>query len=428
MKRSVMIGLALLLAVSSFADDRSLWRTSSDVQEGVQGTAIGTVTDTQSGNRFTIAPDDDKYGTILVDTDAVTTRWNGFGGTINGSPEIFVGSAGFSNIRTGDRVEVRGIGRGSANIRADVVTLLGRDVAAPQTGIGQTRDPGRISTPTASTTTPSSAPERLGRVEGVVRQVDAAAGRIVIETDNRALMTVRATTSTPVGYRGNTYRISNLEIGDRIRVQPESGMTSGGEIRATSIDVLQGVQDARGGTTRQIGNLTGRVTRVDRANNRVILDSGRGPVTVDLTNAVDGEGRRVRATDVMAGDHLDMTGNYAGDIYAATVVHFQDESGAETAAPTRPAAPRTAAAGTGYELGTVTIYGSVTQSLKNSPQLVIRDANGQSVRLYAIDELVVRSKSGSYTTADRLTEGDSVAVRAYRDADGNFIAQTIRVR
>src|ERR1044071_228631 len=156
-----LFALALLVSVSSFGDDRSLWKTSSDVREGVVGSAIGTVTDIQSGNRFVIAPDDDKYSTILVDTDSMSTRWNGFGGTINGSPEIFVGSAGFPNLRTADRVEVRGIGRGVGNVRADTVTLLGRPVEAPQTGIGQTRDPGNISTPTASQTTPSTAPQRL---------------------------------------------------------------------------------------------------------------------------------------------------------------------------------------------------------------------------------------------------------------------------
>src|SRR5207248_2964524 len=219
----------------------------------------------------------------------------GFGGTINGSPEIFVGSAGYANLRTADRVEVRGVGRGVGNIRADTVTLLGRPVEAPQTGIGQTRDPGNISTPTTSTTTPSSAPERLGRVEGVVRSVNVDEGRVVIETDARALMNVRATPSTPVRYKGNTYRIANLEQGDRIRVDPESGTVgTGGEIRARSIDVLSGTQDSSGGnsSTRQIGNLSGRVTRVDRANNRVTVDSGRGPVTVDLANAADATGRR----------------------------------------------------------------------------------------------------------------------------------------
>ena len=250
------LALALLVSLSSFAEDRSQWKTSSDVTEGVVGSVVGTVTDIQSANRFVVAPDDDKYSTILVDTDALSTRWNGFGGTINGSPEIFVGSAGFPNLRTADRVEVRGVGRGVGNVRANSITLLGRPVEAPQTGIGQTRDPGNISTPTASATTPATAPERLGRIEGVVRSVNAAEGRVVIETDNRALMTIRAGTSTPVRYKGDTYRIANLEQGDRIRVDPESAATTGGEIRARSIDVLQSVQQSGGNSTRGIGNLT----------------------------------------------------------------------------------------------------------------------------------------------------------------------------
>ena len=424
-----VVALALLVSVSSFADDRSLWKTSSDVREGVVGSAVGTVTDIQSGNRFVIAPDDDKYTTILVDTDAMSTRWNGFGGTINGSPEIFVGSAGFPNLRTADRVEVRGVGRGVGNVRADTVTLLGRPVEVPQTGIGGTRDPGNISTPTASQTTPSAAPERIGRIDGIVRSVNAAEGRVVIETDNRALMTVRATTSTPVRYRGDTYRIANLEQGDRIRVEPESGsVASGGEIRARSIDVMQSVQQTGGNSTRSIGNLTGRVTRVDRTNNRVTIDSGRGAVTVDLSNATDSTGRTVRSRDVMAGDHLDVTGAYTNDVFNATVVRWTDETGAETtpAPATAPAAAPPAA--TGYELGTVTIYGTVTQTLRNSPRLIIRDSAGNLVRIYALEDLVVRTRTGGYTTADRLTEGEAVAVRAYRDADGNFIAQTVKLR
>ena len=423
-----LFALALLVSMSSFAEDRSLWKTSSDVREGVVGSAVGTVTDIQSGNRFVIAPDDDKYTTILVDTDAMSTRWNGFGGTINGSPEIFVGSAGFPNLRTADRVEVRGVGRGVGNVRADTVTLLGRPVEAPQTGIGQTRDPGNISTPTASSTTPSTAPERIGRVDGIVRSVNAAEGRVVIETDNRALMTVRATTSTPVRYRGDTYRIANLEEGDRIRIEPESGSVgTGGEIRARSIDVMQSVQETGGNSTRAIGNLTGRVTRVDRANNRVTVDSGRGPVTVDLSNAADSTGRAVRARDVMAGDHVDITGAYTNDVFNATVVRWTDDTGAP-ATPSAPAPATAPPAATGYELGTVTIYGTVTQTLKNSPRLIIKDSAGNLVQVYAVEDLVVKTRTGGYSTADRLTEGESVAIRAYRDADGNFIAQTVRLR
>ena len=44
-------------------------------------------------------------------SDSVSTQYNGFGGVINGSPEIFTGSQGLANVRTGDRVEVRGVGQ-----------------------------------------------------------------------------------------------------------------------------------------------------------------------------------------------------------------------------------------------------------------------------------------------------------------------------
>src|SRR5436190_21763457 len=87
--------LALLVPLSSFAEDRSPWRTSADVREGVVGSVVGTVTDIQSGNRFVVAPDDDKYSTILVDTDAVTKSWDGFGGPINGQTGVFGCRSGF---------------------------------------------------------------------------------------------------------------------------------------------------------------------------------------------------------------------------------------------------------------------------------------------------------------------------------------------
>jgi len=191
--------------------------------------------------------------------------------------------------------------------------------------------------------------------------------------------------------------------------------------------VMQSVQETGGNSTRAIGNLTGRVTRVDRANNRVTVDSGRGPVTVDLSNAADSTGRAVRARDVMAGDHVDITGAYTNDVFNATVVRWTDDTGAPaTSSASTPATPPPAA--TGYELGTVTIYGTVTQTLKNSPRLIIRDSAGNLVRIYAVEDLVVKTRTGGYSTADRLTEGESVAIRAYRDADGNFIAQTVRLR
>ena len=420
---------SLLITVSAFGQSGAQWRTSADVREGVRGTAVGTVADVDEGSgRFQLTPDEDRYGQITVQADSVSTQYRGFGGTINGSPEIFVGTSGFSNIRVGDRVEVRGIGRANGAVAADYVTLLGRPIAADQTGIGQTRSPSTsVSTPTVGGTTPTTAPDRLGRVEGVVRQVNPDEGRVVMETDRREMITVRATSATPVYYRGNTYRISNLEVGDRIRVEPESATSSGTEMRARVIDVLQSVQET-GGTARQVGALTGRVVSVDRRNDVIRVDTGRGQVRVDLTSATDTSGRRVRGSDLQVGDRVDLSGNYSGDSFIATTVRFTDDvltPGATTIPPRDQAT-----SGTPTDLGVVTIYGTVTQSLAASPQLVIRDTqnNNRTVRLYVVEDFSMRTRSGGYTTADRLKEGDSIVVKAYRDADGNYIAQTIRQR
>src|ERR1043166_1495006 len=178
--------VAALTAVAAFGQDRTVWRTSADVQEGGRGSLTGTVGDIEAGrNRMIVIPDDAQNDRVVVDTDAVSTQYNGFGGTINGAPEIFVGSSGFNNVRVGDRVEVRGTATGGSIIRAERVTLLGRAVDAPQTGVGQTRTPTSISTPTASGTTPSTAPDRIGRIEGVLQQVNPEEGRLVIVTDRR---------------------------------------------------------------------------------------------------------------------------------------------------------------------------------------------------------------------------------------------------
>src|SRR5215212_7164492 len=122
---SALCALIALTAVSTFAQSRPM---------------IGTVIDIDEGRgRLQIEYDDD--GTrVTIETDAVSTVYNGFGTVIAGKPEIFTGSAGLSNLRLGDRVEIRGSERGQGIYKADRVTLLGRDVAAGTTGVGTTRE------------------------------------------------------------------------------------------------------------------------------------------------------------------------------------------------------------------------------------------------------------------------------------------------
>jgi len=163
-KIQAILVFAALASVAAFGQDRTVWRTSADVQEGNRGSVTGTVSDLEAGrNRVIVTPDDAQGDRVTVDTDAVTTQYNGFGGTINGSPEIFVGSSGYNELHAGDRIEVRGIGTGGNVVRAERVTLLGRPVEAQQTGVGQTRSLSSVSTPTASGTKPSTAPDRIAQ-------------------------------------------------------------------------------------------------------------------------------------------------------------------------------------------------------------------------------------------------------------------------
>src|SRR5579872_6964242 len=141
--------VAALAALPALAQYGYTWQSAADISEGVQGRIDGTVTDVdEAQSRLLIAPDNDRNGQVTVVTDSVSTQYNGFGDVINGKPEIYTGTRGFSNIRTGDRVEVRGVGRSSAVVGADYITLLGRAVPAPQVGVGDTRSPSQgISTP-----------------------------------------------------------------------------------------------------------------------------------------------------------------------------------------------------------------------------------------------------------------------------------------
>jgi hypothetical protein len=434
----LLAAVALLFAVSAFADQSPQWRTASDIAEGTRGSIVGTVVDVNEGaNRLTVQTDDDRYGQVNVMADAVSTQYNGFGGVINGKPEIFLGSRGFANVRVGDRIEVRGMGAGNGAISAEAVTLLGRQVAAGTVGVGDTRTPTNISTPTSMPPSGSSDVTVYGRLEGTVRQVNATESRIVIETPRREMITVRGSRATPVYYRGQTYQIVNLEPGDRVRVEQTTAGTSTGssttgtEVTARSIEVVQSVQDS-GGTPRSVTQISGRVTRVAATTDMIYVDTGRGDETrVDVANTNDSAGRRIRAADVRVGDTITATGSFGNNssVFTASTLRFGDEGtggGYDTAAPAPPVRIND---NTRYTLGVVTIFGTVADTLANGPQIVVRESQtGTIYRINATDDFIVRTKGGTHTTADRLKVGDNVVVKAYRDADGNYIAQTIRGR
>ena len=120
---------------------------------------------------------------------------------------------------------------------------------------------------------------------------------------------------------------------------------------------------------------------------------------------------------------MTLSGTFNGNVFVASMITFEaNNEGEATPPPVRtPRAPS--------ELGLVTLYGTVAQPLSAGSRLVITDsASNRSIRVYAEPDLVVRGRTAGYTTADRLRAGDNVALKVYRDAEGNYIAQTIRLR
>lgn len=401
---SAICALLFLTSASSFAQ---------------YGPIVGTVVDVdESRGRIMLEKDDAEKTRCTVETDSVATAYHGFGTMIAGKPEVFIGSQGLSNVREGDRLEIRGPMKSENLYRADRVTLLGRPVEAPTTGIGQTRPPTSVNTPT-QTTTPATTTG--GTVEGTIRQINEDEGRIVLESERR-MITVRTFRNTPVYYRGEVYRVLNLEVGDRVRIEADPRDAQADDITARRIDVVQSVQEAGtvGGGTAVVTVLEGRVTRVEPGLDYIYVDDGRGETRVDMRQAEDVRGEVLRARDVRSGELVEITGSFnrVGDMFLASTVRFGGGSGE------RP-----------YErdpvvrYGLVTITGTITETLEDGATLGFRDRDtNQVVRVWVADDFVVRTRGTAYTTAAELRVNDTAVIDAFRDDLGNLVAQTIRLR
>jgi hypothetical protein len=407
---AALCAIFALTGLTTFAQDRPM---------------TGTVIDIDLGRgRVQIEMDDASRSRVTIETDAVSTTYHGFGTMIGGSPEIFTGSSGLSNVRLGDRIQVRGPGRGSGVYRGDQITLVGRDVPASSVGVGQTRDPASATTRTDDRATGTTSTATT-RVEGTIRQINLNEGRLVIQTPDRQMITVRTYRNTPVFFRGESYQVSNLEIGDAIRVEPDTRYTQSGEISARRIDVTASVQDtgaSTGGGT--VTTLSGRVTRLEPGLDYAYVEAGRGEVRVDMRQAEDANGEILRARDLRVGDNVEMSGSYnrVGDMFLASTVRF----GSDIGVTDERVPPRTDGL-TRYAL--VTLTGTVTETLEDGPTLGFRDRDTNTVlRIWVTEDFTVRTKGTTYTNAESLRVNDTAVIKAFRDANGNLIAQTIRLR
>src|SRR4029077_5454069 len=96
LRKSGIFAFSLLIGVSAFGQSGTQWRTGADGREGGRGSIVGTVGDVDEGqNRFRLGPDDDRNGMVTVQTDAVSTQYNGLGGMIKGSLATLLGRPSF---------------------------------------------------------------------------------------------------------------------------------------------------------------------------------------------------------------------------------------------------------------------------------------------------------------------------------------------
>jgi hypothetical protein len=407
---SALCAIVVLATLSTFAQDRPLTGTVIDVDEG--------------RGRLQIELDDASYSRVSIETDSVSTTYHGFGTMIAGNAEIFTGSSGLANVRLGDRIQVRGPQRSQGVYRADQVTLLGREVAAPQVGVGQTRDPAASATARTDDRAGTTA-TAANRLQGTIRQINLQEGRIVLQTSDRRMITVRTYRNTTVWYRGEQFNVTNLEVGDTIRVEADPRNSQNDEIAARRIDVTASVQETgtSTGTGGTVTTLAGRITRLEPGLDYAYVEGGRGEVRVDMRQAEDANGEIIRARDLRVGDNVEISGSYnrVGDMFLASTVRFGSTLGVTDDRVT----PRDDT--TRYAV--VTITGTVTETLEDGATLGFKDRDSKTVyRIWVTEDFIVRTKGTTYTNADSLKVNDTAVIKAYRDLDGNLIAQTIRLR
>lgn len=394
-----MLAVLVLAPSSLFAQNRSSWRTAADIRTGSQGTISGTVVSLTTEG-FRITTDDDLTGTeVRVDTTGSTR----YGGVLPGGESIVSGDAGLRELRIGDRVRVTGSATSASTVRATDVMLIGRSVsAAPRAGT----QPGN-------------------ELDGIIRDIRIRDRSFVLEADDGTRTTIVGTDETPVRFEGQTYSLRNLEVGDRVRVVVDTRLSSGG-VRAREIQVLvDSTPDVAGGIRSQ-NYVTGRVERIDTRANRITVNADRvGQVRVELSKAVGAGGRQFRATDVQVGDRVRVWGAYTGtNVFRAERVEFGSADDAYQDDEFRDQGQEP------FEgFSTVVFYGVIERNETAEDRLRIRDReNDRDVEIVVDEEFVVLREAGSFVRAAELRQGDNVVVKAFRDARGNYIAQTIRLR
>lgn len=224
MSKSILVVLAAL-ALSGCMKSYPLWDPPPPQPDPAQPQTV-----TVEGTVMAVDEDDESFELeTLVEGSEEVMRVE-----LGSSTEVFPagardravsGSEGIEMLAEDDTVVVSGLTMDDDVVRAREVEIQKR-----------TESP-RI---TAAPAVPRFQPTE--RVSGIVRAVDAQAGRIVLEGGGYGVLAFFGDADTPVFYRGKIYKTSNLEVGDDVTVT--IGSTDGGDPASpwiTKIDVNRSV-------------------------------------------------------------------------------------------------------------------------------------------------------------------------------------------
>lgn len=388
--------LALFALASVAAFGQTTWTRATDVRTGQAGRMIGTVVSVDSSG-LSLEPDGDPMVRVRVDTSG-STRFAGLGVDARTTA---TGYSGLSQLRVRDRVEVRGTGDTGRSIRATDVQLIGRSVTA----------------------TAPSGNEGTGTFQGTVRDINTFDQSFTLETGDGQRIRIVGDERTPVTYRGETAQIRNLENGDGVRVDTERRLGSG-EYVARRIEVLSDSTPDGPGDPGVRDFVSGRVARVDARRNRFTFRIDRGrEIDVDASKATNTAGAAYRVADLQEGDRLRLWGEYESTgVFRATRIDWGRTEDAEQAGIVDQ----------GQEpfegFSTVVFNGTVESNPQNEDKLVIRERDSRREVTIVVDEEFVVLRETGFVRASQLRAGDSVAIKAFRDQRGNYVAQTIRLR
>lgn len=154
-----------------------------------------------------------------------------------------------------------------------------------------------------------------GRREGPRRgevEVDGTvtrAGRDLVVNTNRSAVRILASSRVPVYYNGRTYRVSNLEVGDRIRVIGR--ITRDRAVEARWIGVVSSISDRRYDRRYQRDEvITGVVTTIDHRRETLRLRTQNGRTVVVDADDVSRRGSEVRFDRLRPGDRITVVGRF----------------------------------------------------------------------------------------------------------------------